>query len=382
MSAGDEWDATNASLYETLDACLSSGADATVASVVRVEGSAYRRPGAKMVVVGEGETHGAITAGCLEDRVAELARGVLADGDPVVERFDLTDDADGTWGMGLGCNGVVDVLVEPLDESLRPALDALARKEPVAVLTALESDAEGIGRGDRTVLHDDGTAATTERPALPKGVVAAVRDRAAALRAEGAAETATVETGDGTVEVFVDGLEPVPDLLVFGHGPDVRPVARLGSEAGFRVVVASARGAKADADAFPAADEVRSVRAPDAAAAIEDPAHTYAVVMSHNFLDDRLALESLLDAGVPYAGLMGPRKRFEELREAMAEDGRPLDADDLDRIATPVGLDLGGGSPVEIAFAIVSEAIAVRHGRDGGRLSESEGPIHSRPDGS
>jgi xanthine dehydrogenase accessory factor len=380
MDAVDEWDATDASLYGTLESCLSSRGDAAVASVVQVEGSAYRRPGAKMVVVGEGETRGAITAGCLEDRVAELARGVVETGEPTVERFDLTDDADGTWGMGLGCNGVVDVLVEPVDASLRPALDALARKEPVAVLTALDADAPGVSRGDRTLLLPDAPAETAARPSLPESVVSALRDRAATLRAEGAAETLTVETDDGSVTVFVDGLAPVPDLLVFGHGPDVRPVARLGSEAGFRVVVASARGAKADPDTFPAADAVQSVRAPDAADAVTDPVHTYAVVMSHNFLDDRLALASLLDAGVPHVGLMGPGKRFEEIREAMAEDGRSLDADELDRIATPVGLDLGGGTPTEIAFAIVSEAIAVRHGRDGGRLSESEGPIHTRPD--
>jgi xanthine dehydrogenase accessory factor len=383
MDQGEQWAATDAGVYAALREYLDSGAEVAVATVVAVEGSAYRRPGAKMVVEADGERRGAITAGCLEGPVADVAQAVPADGTPRVERFDLTDDSEGTWGMGLGCNGVVDVLVEPVDASFRPTLDALDAKRPVAVATAVESDAPGVERGDRVVLHDggdgDGGTETAEpRSPLPDDVVAAIREQAAALRSDGTAGSVRVESDDGAVDVFVDGLEPVPDLLVFGHGPDVRPVARLGREAGFRVVVAAGRGGKADESEFPAAHDVRAVRAPDAADAVVEPAHTYAVVMSHNFLDDRLALESLLDAGVPYVGLMGPRERFERMRDELADEGRQLGRDDLDRVSTPVGLDLGGGSPMEIAFSIVSEAIAVRHGRDGGRLSERDGPIHVR----
>jgi xanthine dehydrogenase accessory factor len=100
--------------------------------------------------------------------------------------------------------------------------------------------------------------------------------------------------------------------------------------------------------------------------------------MSHNFLDDRLALESLLDTDVPHIGLMGPRKRFERMRDEMADEGTALTDDQLARLSTPVGLDLGGGEPIQIAMSIVSEALAVHNDKSGGRLRDKEGPIHER----
>jgi len=107
--------------------------------------------------------------------------------------------------------------------------------------------------------------------------------------------------------------------------------------------------------------------------------HTYAVVMSHNLVDDRIALETLLtETDVPYVGLMGPRERFDDLRESMVEDGVTLSESGLDRLSTPVGLDLGGGEPLEVALSIVSEVLAVSNERTGGRLRDREGPIHSR----
>jgi xanthine dehydrogenase accessory factor len=190
----------------------------------------------------------------------------------------------------------------------------------------------------------------------------------------------TVDTDDGTVTLFVDWLAPAPELLLFGNQNDVHPVARVGREAGFRVVVASARGGRSDPDQFPDAHEVRATRPMDLDDVVDLPERTYAVVMSHNMLEDRLAVAALLDTPVPYIGLMGPRERFEELRDALAaEEDRELTAGELDRIATPVGLDVGGGEPIQIAISIVAEALAVHNGRDGGRLKEREGPIHARP---
>jgi xanthine dehydrogenase accessory factor len=198
------------------------------------------------------------------------------------------------------------------------------------------------------------------------------------MREDAKSGTFTVESDTGKVTVFVDWLSPAPDLLLFGNQNDIHPVSRIGREAGFRVTVASARGAKADAEQFPDAHRVWTTRPPEIVDAIDDPERTYTVVMSHNFIDDRLALESLLDTQVPYIGLMGPRERFEEMREEMAENGRTLTDDELARIATPVGLDLGGGEPIQIALSIVSEALAVHNGREGGRLKTREGPIHTR----
>ncbi|MFC4451772.1 XdhC family protein [Halorussus aquaticus] len=405
MDETDAWDASTLSVRAALRDAIGAGDGtdprAAVATVVSVDGSAYRRPGAKRVLADE-RAVGAITAGCLEEPVADLAERALADG-AVRETFDLTGEDD-TWSFGLGCNGVIDVLVEPADGSFRPALDRVrtgggrtdaSRRLPdsqsdrthAALLTVVGGD-HPVSGGDGTVpvgaralVGEDGSVASADpRPPLPDDLLAAVRDRAAAFAAAGRSDTVTVETDRGTAAVFVDGLEPVPELLVFGHGGDVRPVARFARDAGFRVTVATSRGARADAERFPAAHDVVAARPPDVADAVSRPADTYAVLMSHNFVDDRLALDALLDCGVPYVGVMGPRKRFDQMREALADDGVELSDDELDRISTPVGLDLGGGEPAQIALSVVAEALAASNGRTGGRLTDTEGPIHSRPD--
>ncbi|WP_210424900.1 XdhC family protein [Halorussus halobius] len=380
------WSASTLSVRETLRASLDGG-DAAVATVSGVEGSAYRRPGAKRVLAGADAEDGvgAITAGCLDEPVADLAAAALSSG-PLRETFDLTGE-DGAWGFGLGCNGVVDVLVEPVDASVRPALDRLAAGERAALLTVVggvRADDSGTAHpeatvGARALVDESGDATATDpRPPIPDAVLDAVRETAAAFAETGRSDTLAVGTERGTVEVFVDGLEPVPELLIFGHSPDVRPVARLARDAGFRVTVAAARGARADAEQFPDAHEVVATRPSEVAEVVSRPADTYAVVMSHNFVDDRLALDALLDTAVPYVGLMGPRKRFEQMRDALADEGSRLSAADRDRIATPVGLDLGGGEPTQVALSIVSEVLAASNGRDGGRLSRGEGPIHPR----
>lgn len=386
------WEATRADVARQLRSCLVENRPAATAVITDVAGSAYRRPGARLVVTEESAI-GAITAGCLEGPVAEVARTAIAEGVPVTQTYDLTDDDEDVWGMGLGCNGVIDVLMDPVDASLQPALAAMARKERAVVATVLSADEGtarsgqlGISPGDRsTVFHDGSTAgeshlAGTGRNSLPSDLIEAVskalpEDSLAALSSS---TTVSVSFEETEIAVFCDVYEPIPTVLVFGSRGDVRPVARLARETGFRIAVVTGRGTKAEQDRFPAADSVRSVRAPDLGDAVEAPEHTYAVLMSHNFLDDRLALDSLLETAVPYIGLMGPQKRFAEMRETFAEEDRPLSTAERERIATPVGLDLGGDEPTQIALSVVGEVLAEVKDRSGGRLSEREGHVHER----
>ncbi|ESP90093.1 XdhC family protein [Candidatus Halobonum tyrrellensis] len=344
-----------------------------VATVVAVEGSGYRRPGARMVVDPEGTHRGSVTAGCLEESVRDIAARVVTDGDPRLERFDLRDDAVEGWGLGLGCNGVIDVLVEPLDASFGPALAELEATRPVTVLTAVGSTDPAVDAGDRTTLTGAGRVSPGRDP-LPEAVADAAERRLDGTDADVAARL-SVGTDAGEVDVFANRLVPTPTLLVFGGQADADPVASLALRAGFRVRVATARGGRADDGRFPDAVDVRSTHPAEVADAVDAPAYTYAVVMSHNFVDDRLAVAALLDTDVPYVGVMGPRERFRDLRESM---DRTLDAADRDRIAAPCGLDLGGDDPAAIGFSVVSEVVAVHNGRAGGRLTDLEGPIHDR----
>ena len=371
-----------------------------LATIVDVEGNAYRRPGAKMLLDDDGAGVGSITAGCIEDDLLAAAETVRETGRPDRVTYDLMEDDDDVWGLGVGCNGVIDVLLEPLDETYRPAVESFDAGRDVAVLTVLSAGDDGgnhdagdgasgdsgdtdRGRlGERAYYHPD-----EDRFTLPDGSPAdgwptdALAGPASDLAARGAADVVTVEDGAGaTLEAFVDGLAAPDDLVVFGTGHDVGPVVELGERNDFRVTVVGFRGG-VDLDArFPDAHRTVTTSPAGVDDALDIDDRTHAVVMTHNFVDDRIAVEALLRSPAPYVGLMGPRERFEEMLEAYDDEGTTFDESELASLYTPVGLDLGGGSPYQIAHSIVGEALAVSNGRTPRHLREREGHIHDRVD--
>ncbi|WP_137290560.1 XdhC family protein [Natronorubrum halophilum] len=376
MSDTDSWGVPTLDLFELLEETIERDGGQAVATVVNVDGSAYRRPGAKMVLGEDGPAYGGITAGCLEGPLRGVAREVVAENVPRVVTFDLTGDEDG-WGLGLGCEGIVDVLVEPVDETWREPVAAFHRGESRALVTAVDGT-DSVPTGARTVVSPDGsTAESADRATIPHPVLEPIETAVHARIEDGGSSSHAVETAAGTVELFVDGITPATRLLLFGGQPDVRPVTRLARDVGLHTTVATARGAQADESAFPRADRVVATHPTDLDGLVDE--RTAVVLMSHNFLDDRLALETLLDTQAPFIGLMGPRERFQRLRGELEEDGVTLAEADRERIASPVGLDLGGGEPVEIALSIVSEVVAASNGKRGGRLRNKQGPIHDRP---
>lgn len=377
--ATDSWSTTTVDLFERIGRAIEDDTPLAVATIVDVEGAAYRRPGAKMAIEPGGTSYGGITPGCLHDPLQSVASDVLRTGSPTVVTYDLTND-DG-WGLGLGCNGVIDVLVEPVDDSWRQAVDVCANRRACSLVTAIESSDPSVPVGARVSVGERASAGdeirSGDRTSLPDSVVDGIEDRAWACATDGRLERHTMSTEDGEIELVIDGIEPPHRLVVFGSQPDVRPVTRLGAQVGLRVTVATARGGRANDDAFPAAERVLSVHPTELDdAGLDD--RTSVIVMSHNFVDDRLALEAALETDVPYIGLMGPRKRFEEIAAALRADGTTLSEHDRERIATPVGLDLGADEPAEVALSIVSEVVAVGNGRAGGRLVDRAGPIHER----
>lgn len=361
-----EWSVPERELMANVRERLDADEPTMLATVADVRGSAYRRPGAKMVVSPTEGGVGAITAGCLEDEVRQLADRILGDGEPTLETFDLMGDDD-VWGLGVGCNGIIDVFLEPLDEGMRPAVEAYDRNEATTVATVVASDDDRIEVGERGYAD--------EFEGLPEEVGDAVRD-ADAQRSG----TMDVETERGTVTVFVDRITPPADLVVIGSGHDVTPVIDLASNVDFRVTVVTFRGADRAADRFAAADRVLSTSPRSLTDDVTLDENTYVVVMTHNFIDDRFAVGELLSTDVPYVGLMGPKERFEEMLEAFEEEDEEFSKDDLTSIYTPVGLDLGGGAPYQVAHSIVAEALAVRNDRDGGHLRATDGFVHNRPE--
>ena len=362
------WGMVEADVLAAIGDALDEGREAVVATVVDVEGSAYRRPGAKMLIEGDGGA-GSLTAGCLEDEVRGLASEVLDAGRPHIETYDLMGDDD-MWGLGMGCNGIITVLLEPLDASYRPAVERVTNDIDCAVVTVTGGDRP---LGERGVYDpEDGFVGD-----LPEWMTERLAEPTAALLEAGRSEAVELDTEEGTVEVFVDGIEAPSKLVVIGSGPDVGPVIDLAARVGLRSTVVAFRGALSTGD-FPAADAVRTTSPPKLREAVDFDDDTHVVVMTHNFIDDRLALEELLETPVPYIGLMGPHERFEEMREEFATEDVELTEEDVDRVYTPIGLDLGGDSPYRIAYSIVAEVLAVESGRTPRHLAEHAGPIHER----
>lgn len=352
-----------------------------LATVVAVRGSTYRRPGARLLVTGSGELVGNISGGCLEGDVADVANVVMVDGEPRLASFDLTAEDEAVWGWGLGCNGAIEVFVEPAERAAQIAgalRAALEGERPIASVTALESSVPGVDRGARLLVRPDGGTAGGTGDAL---LDAAAAQAALALMGTGYSEIRTLEGRSGEARCFVEVLDPPPRLLVCGAGHDAIPVVRAASQAGFRVVVVDEREGFLNHDRFPEAAEFVHVERPeDAARAAGTDERTYVMVMSHNYLRDRGHLRSFLGTGVPYLGMLGPRVRTERLVQELREEGIEATPEDLEALHGPAGLDVGSEGPEEIAAAIVAELLAVKHRREGGFLRTRLGPIHERPE--
>ncbi|ERG97019.1 XdhC family protein [Haloquadratum walsbyi] len=372
VDTDDPWSATEKDLREEMRSLRKAGQRAAVATIVSVEGSAYRRPGAKMLISADKDSYGAVTAGCLEDAVLDIAHDVIDTHEPRTEVFDLIQDDTETWGLGLGCNGVIELLVEPLDASWDYPLTAVADGDPVTVATVTDSESS-TPKGSRTVIMNDTQQNVNNRHKIPNELIDSFSDTIERVHSTNQTQITQL---DGT-QILIDGLTPTANLLIFGGQKDITPMAKLANQVGFTTHVHSGRGA-VDRSSVPA-DSISTGHPTEVATHVGNAENTYAIVMSHNLLDDRLAVETLLsETEIPYLGVMGPRERFKELCDSLLKDNAQLTTADLDRIAAPVGLDLGGGEPVEIALSIVSEILAVSNDREGGQLCERTGPIHSR----
>lgn len=369
------WNRSERSVIDAVGEAIESGRPGVLATIIDVEGNAYRRPGAKLLIEGDGEAVGSVTAGCLEDEIIALAQDVLEAGEPRVETFDLMEDDDDVWGLGIGCNGIIDILLEPIGEDYLPAVEAARGGETVAIATVVESDADELPQYYRAIYRPE-EGIDDER--LPAWAVDEIEQAAETLIDVEKAQVVEIGEDERSAEVFVDSVVSPPEVVLFGTGPDVDAVTDLAQKSGFKVTVVGFRGATATEEEFPEADRVVSTSPANVGEELSFDDRTYTVVMTHNFLDDRLTIDELTQTDVAYIGLMGPRDRFEEMLEEFESEGRSFDQDELDRIYTPVGLNLGGGEPYQIAHAIVAEILAVHNDRPPIHLKEREGPIHDR----
>ena len=347
-------------VLEDLRAWADRGDQAAVATVVGVKRSAPRAPGAKMAVSGRGEVSGAVSGGCVEGAVVEAAAEVLRSAEPQLLHFGIADSE--AWGVGLPCGGEIDVFVEPgYYEGFAQIAEEDGRAALVTVIAGRDLGAKLLVRAD------GGSQGSLGSPELDRSGLEAAEELMWAERSE------RREVGDSTL--FVDVTAPAPRLVIFGAVDYSAALSRLAKAAGWRPYVSDPRSQFATSERFPEADEVIAAWPEEAFARLGgiDRA-TYIAVLTHDPKLDDAALTIALRSDAAYVGAMGSRRAQAQRRERLLAAG--IDEELLERIAAPIGLDLGAISPEETALSIMAEVVAVRNGRDGGRLSQSGGRIH------
>jgi xanthine dehydrogenase accessory factor len=321
-----------------LDASAPAGA--ILVTLVGVEGSSYRRPGARMLLISEGRRTGSISGGCLEDDVIAQAKEMQASGRAKVVTYDTTSENDLVWGVGLGCHGVVHLLIEELPP--RPVWADVLRKN---ILKRVPTELAVVWQGP------EGTR-------LGTSLAGEVRPEAG-------------------LRVFYQTVPPPPSLVVFGAGDDARPLVRFAKGLGWQVNVVDPRPAFATPARFPEADATVVARPEEAVARINPEADSAVVVMTHHYHHDVPLLRALLPRPLAYLGLLGPKKRADRILSDLAANGLTLAPDLRERLHAPVGLDLGADTPEEVALSILAEVQSVLAKRDARPLRERRRPIHT-----
>ncbi len=325
-------------LQEIVGHLCSSASRSVLATLVSVEGSSYRRPGARMLIAEGRPRVGTISGGCLEEDLLAHALLVASAGAPELVLYDTAAENDQIWGVGMGCHGVVRILLEPLPPSPGWAL-SLAENLRAGRSTRLEVVWESA--------HEPlGTRLPGARPARGTGV-------------------------------FVDEIEPPTALALFGAGDDARPLARLAIDLGWSVTLADPRPAMATAARFPGASALVLGPAEELVARVAPRPGSLAVVMTHHYRHDVPVLRHLLPLPLAYLGLLGPRMRAERILADLEAEGFAVTAPMRALLRAPVGLDIGADGPGEVALSIIAEMASVMAGRDGRPLRERTLPIHA-----
>ena len=403
-------------ILKTFEQTKNSSQNIALATLVKAQGSTYRRPGARMLMTSQGQMVGSLSGGCLEGDVFEQAQVVMTSGQPIVVQYDTMSDEDIVWGLGLGCNGIVQILIEAIEEKspLTPILhhprnlvtkapayqggnqkkltsplskgglrgvnplafltDCLHQRQPGVLATVFHVEGQVKAQiATRLMVYPDGTLMSNIEDA---DLVAQIRDDAWKVLNESRSTVKTYPLPTGKAEVFIEVIQPPVPLMIFGAGHDALPLVRLAQELGWYVTVVDSRKVETTRERFSSVDEVILCRPEGIGESVPVDDRTMAVVMTHNYLHDLEILKILLPSPVRYLGILGPKSRTEKLFQELQEQGITPAANQLQRLYSPVGLNIGADTPEEIALSIVAEIQAVLSNHSGGSLRNKVGPIH------
>lgn len=331
--------------------------------LVRTAGSTYRKPGAMLLIAGSGEYAGLISGGCLEGDLGKRAGAVIETGEASLVTYDLRNSDDLVWGLGLGCEGAMHILllrVGPREEwePLAHLAAALGEHSPTAIGVITESQDANAPVG-ALVLPASAPVSARTLPSTASTALLEPRALAALAAAPRTGAVGWLIGPDARWQLLLLPLSLPPRLLLLGAGPDSLPVVDFAARLQWRVSLVDHRPAYAVPSHFPSADRVVLARPEEIAQALDLNQFNGAVVMSHHLPSDLEYLRALSASTLGYIGLLGPPARREKLLSELGPDAGRL----RPRLRAPVGFDLGGRTPEAIALAIVAEIHAFVHGR-------------------
>ena len=357
---------------------LEPGASAVLATVVDVRGSSYRLPGAKMLILENGQTFGMVSGGCLEADVLERAKKVIRTGKTDIFTYDTTGDENSVFSLNMGCRGVIRILLEKVGEK-NPIVETIRRvsesRTPAVVATLIGSNNGNLGT---RAVYDAATGFNAD--GLPANLQNISEFRSACIEAlNNDPDSKTFETSEAEpFEFSFEVIHPPITLQIFGAGSDAIPLAGAAELLGWQVSVLDHRPAYLEESRFPVANDRILIRSDGPNPEIVTDDLTAVVIMSHNYERDRENLARALYSGAFYIGALGPKRRTEQILQELNAQGKNFSNEQLKKLYAPAGLDIGADTPQSIALAIVAEIQAALRDRDGGFLRDRQGPIYDR----
>ncbi|SEO36254.1 Xanthine and CO dehydrogenase maturation factor, XdhC/CoxF family [Mucilaginibacter gossypiicola] len=354
------------------------GKKTALATVVLVEGSAYRRAGARMLITEDGLLTGAISGGCLEGDALRKARLVIMQQQPLLVTYDTTDDDDAKLGVGLGCNGIIHILIEPITGDFNNPINLL--KDIIAnrcysVLVTMFSVKDRKAPQPGTCLCLTGDKLTVTSPENAPYRSALIANAEQVLRQQ-RSEIQVYEAGVNYT-AFIEYIKPVISLVIVGAGNDAVPLTRIASVLGWDITIIDGRANYAASQRFPLANRIITAKPAGVLQHIEINDRTAVVLMTHNYNYEIALLKEILQIQLPYIGILGPKKKLERMLAEIEGAGVVISEEQLSNIYGPVGLDIGAEGAEEIALSVASEIKAVLSSRQGYSLKYKPAPIHT-----
>lgn len=358
-------------LFDSLDL---SKTGAALATVVKVYGSAYRRPGARMLITGDGNFIGTISGGCLEGDALSKAKQCIKEQVPVLITYDTRDDSSAKVGANLGCNGLIDVLIEPINKQsnsisvLKDYLETNIQK--TVALVYQDSSAELLGSRYELSLGNEKTDSDVLSVTIREGLEKA--------HSSGHSFSETHQFDEREISVFYETIKSQIQLIIFGSGLDSYPIISLAKQLGWNVVITSDSYSITEPARFKDADDIKYIDRKEILENLKIDDRTYCILISHNYKYDFNVFKSIINTETPYIGILGPSKRAEKILDDLKKLNIKLTEKQLAKIHNPIGLEIGGDTPEEIALSIISEIQSVIYEKPGGHLRDKKGPIHDR----